>query len=154
VCSTAQSKAPRANCKHVAAALLCWIDKQSAKPSADDQALRAVNRWLQKLVEQGKKSSSRQEHHEPGEPLLFYQLDSNALTQSKSGITLEILQSRLLKRGGYGKETPYRYHGPAFRLYLQNANHRWRHWPLDHGQIAQHQPVLLGQPQRNPAANG
>ncbi len=99
------------NCKHVAAALLCWIDKQSAKPTADDQALRAVNRWLQKLVEQGKKGSSRQEHHEPGEPLLFYQLDSNALTQGKSGITLEILQSRLLKRGGYGKETPYRYHG-------------------------------------------
>lgn len=99
------------NCKHVAAALLCWIDKQSATPSEDDQALRAVNRWLQRLVEQGKGSSSRQEHHEPGEPLLFYQLDSNALTQSKTGITLEILQSRLLKRGGYGKETPYRYHG-------------------------------------------
>jgi len=99
------------NCKHVAAALLCWIDKQSAKPSADDQALRAVNRWLQKLVEQGKESSSRAEHHELGEPLLFYQLDSSALTQSKTGITLEILQSRLLKRGGYGKETPYRYHG-------------------------------------------
>jgi len=99
------------NCKHVAAALLCWIDKQSAKPSADDQALRAVNRWLQRLVEDGKGSVTRHEHHEPGEPLLFYQLDSNALTQSKTGITLDILQSRLLKRGGYGKETQYRYHG-------------------------------------------
>ena len=99
------------NCKHVAAALLCWIDKQSAKPTADDQALRAVNRWLQRLVEQGKGVSNRLEHHEPGEPLLFYQLDISALTQSKTGITLDILQSRLLKRGGYGKETPYRYHG-------------------------------------------
>jgi len=99
------------NCKHVAAALLCWIDKQSASPTEDDQALRAVNRWLQRLVEQGKGSSPRVEHHEPGEPLLFYQIDSTALSQHKTGITLDILQSRLLKRGGYGKETPYRYHG-------------------------------------------
>ncbi len=99
------------NCKHVAAALLSWIDKQSASPSADDQALRAVNRWLQRLVEQGKVASPRLEHHELGEPLLFYQLDSNSISQTKTGITLEILQSRLLKRGGYGKETPYRYHG-------------------------------------------
>ncbi len=99
------------NCKHVAAALLSWIDKQSASPSADDQALRAVNRWLQRLVDQGKGASPRLEHHELGEPLLFYQLDSNSITQNKTGITLEILQSRLLKRGGYGKETPYRYHG-------------------------------------------
>ncbi len=99
------------NCKHIAAALLCWIDKQSATPTADDQALRAVNRWLQRLVDQGKGVSARHEHHEPGEPLLFYQLDVNSLTQNKAGITLEILQSRLLKRGGYGKETAYRYHG-------------------------------------------
>ncbi len=99
------------NCKHVAAALLSWIDQQATKPGADDQALRAVNRWLQKLVEQGKGVSARHEHHEPGEPLLFYQIDSNALSQHKTGITLEILQTRLLKRGGFGKETPYRYHG-------------------------------------------
>jgi len=101
----------RYNCKHVAAALLSWIEKQTATPSPDDQALRAVNRWLQKVVEQGRKAAPLHEHHEPGEPLLFYQLDSSALTQSKSGITLQILQSRLLKRGGYGKETPYRYNG-------------------------------------------
>lgn len=101
----------RYNCKHVAASLLTWIDKQTATPSPDDQALRAVNRWLQKVVEQGRKAAPLHEHHELGEPLLFYQLDSTALTQSKSGITLQILQSRLLKRGGYGKETPYRYNG-------------------------------------------
>lgn len=99
------------NCKHVAAALLSWIEKQTASPSADDQMLRAVNRWLQKVVEEGRKAAPLHEHHEPGEPLLFYQLDNTALTQSRQGLTLQILQSRLLKRGGYGKETPYRYNG-------------------------------------------
>jgi hypothetical protein len=99
------------NCKHVAATLLGWIDQQTATPTADDQMLRAVNRWLQKVVEQGRKAAPLHEHHEPGEPLLFYQLDSSSLTQSQTGITLQILQSRLLKRGGYGKETPYRYNG-------------------------------------------
>lgn len=104
----------RYNCKHVAASLLSWIEKQTAQPSPDDQALRAVNRWLQKVVEQGRKAGPVHEHHEPGEPLLFYQLDSAALTQSQTGITLQILQSRLLKRGGYGKESPYRYNGQYY----------------------------------------
>lgn len=99
------------NCKHVAATLLGWIDQQTTTPTEDDQMLRAVNRWLQKVVEQGRKAAPLHEHHEPGEPLLFYQLDNTPLTQSQTGITLEILQSRLLKRGGYGKETPYRYNG-------------------------------------------
>ena len=99
------------NCKHVAATLLGWIDQQTTTPTEDDQMLRAVNRWLQKVVEQGRKAAPLHEHHEPGEPLLFYQLDNTPLTQSQTGITLQILQSRLLKRGGYGKETPYRYNG-------------------------------------------
>ena len=101
----------RANCKHVAASLLSWIERQTATPTPDDQALRQVNRWLQDMVEHGRKAAPTHEHHEPGEPLLFYQLDSKALTQSDSGVTLQILQSRLLKRGGYGKESPYRYNG-------------------------------------------
>ena len=101
----------RSNCKHVAATLLSWIERQTATPSPDDQALRKINRWLQKMVEHGRKAAPVHEHHELGEPLLFYQLDSTALTQSQTGITLQILQSRLLKRGGYGKETPYRYNG-------------------------------------------
>lgn len=101
----------RYNCKHVAAALLSWIDQQTDTPTADDRTLRAVNRWLQRLVEQGRHAAPMLEHHEPGEPLLFYQLDSAPLTQQKSGITLQIVQSRLLKRGGYGKEAPYRYNG-------------------------------------------
>ena len=101
----------RYNCKHVAASLLAWIERQTATPSPDDQTLRAVNRWLQRLVEQGRKSVPAHEHHEPGEPLLFYQLDDAPLTQQRHGITLQVLQSRLLKRGGYGKETPYRYNG-------------------------------------------
>ncbi|MFK7996788.1 MAG: SNF2-related protein, partial [Granulosicoccus sp.] len=101
----------RYNCKHVAASLLSWIERQTATPTPDDQALRKVNRWLQKMVEHGRKAAPAQEHHELGEPLMFYQLDSSPLTQSQNGITLQILQSRLLKRGGYGKETPYRYNG-------------------------------------------
>lgn len=101
----------RYNCKHVAASLLSWIERQTATPTPDDQALRKVNRWLQKMVEHGRKATPAHEHHELGEPLMFYQLDSTPLTQSQSGITLQILQSRLLKRGGYGKETPYRYNG-------------------------------------------
>jgi len=99
------------NCKHVAASLLSWIEQQTATPTPDDKALREVNRWLQKLVEQGRRTKPLNEHHEPGEPLMFYQLDSTSLTQNQQGITLQILQSRLLKRGGYGKETPYRYNG-------------------------------------------
>lgn len=101
----------RYNCKHVAASLLSWIERQTATPTPDDQALRKVNRWLQKMVEHGRRTGPSHEHHELGEPLLFYQLDNTALTQSQNGITLQILQSRLLKRGGYGKETPYRYNG-------------------------------------------
>lgn len=101
----------RYNCKHVAASLLSWIERQTATPTPDDQALRKINRWLQKMVEHGRKAAPTHEHHELGEPLLFYQLDSTALTQNQNGITLQILQSRLLKRGGYGKETPYRYNG-------------------------------------------
>ena len=101
----------RYNCKHVAASLLSWIERQTATPSPDDQMLRKVNRWLQHMVEHGRKAAPAHEHHEPGEPLLFYQLDCTPLTQSQNGITLQILQSRLLKRGGYGKETPYRYNG-------------------------------------------
>ncbi len=101
----------RYNCKHVAAALLQWVEQQKAPASADDQALKKVNRWLSRLVETGRKTNPTLEHHELGEPLLFYQLDAAALTQHKSGITLQILQSRMLKRGGYGKETPYRYNG-------------------------------------------
>ncbi len=99
------------NCKHVAAALLAWIDRRATPASDDDRALRDVNRWLARIVERGRTIEPALEHHEPGEPLLFYQLDSSALTQSRDGITLQILQSRLLKRGGYGKETPYRYNG-------------------------------------------
>ena len=99
------------NCKHVAAALLSWVEQQKAPASADDQALKKVNRWLSKLVENGRRTSPTLEHHELGEPLLFYQLDAQALTQHKSGITLQILQSRLLKRGGYGREAAYRYNG-------------------------------------------
>lgn len=98
------------NCKHVAAALLAWIDQQDLTPSAEDQALRRVNRWLQQMVNDGRKLNPVMEHHEPGEPLLFYQLQSTSLTQHKTGVALEILQSRLLKRGGFGKEAPYRYH--------------------------------------------
>lgn len=101
----------RQNCKHVAASLLSWIERQTATPTPDDQALRKINRWLQDIVEHGRRAVPAHEHHEPGEPLLFYQLDSKALSQSHTGITLQILQSRLLKRGGYGKETPYRYNG-------------------------------------------
>lgn len=101
----------RYNCKHVAASLLSWIERQTATPTPDDQALRNINRWLQKMVEHGRSATPKHEHHELGEPLLFYQLDSTPLTQSQNGITLQILQSRLLKRGGYGKETPYRYNG-------------------------------------------
>jgi len=99
------------NCKHVAAALLAWIDRQKTPASPDDQKLKRVNRWLSRLVERGRTSAPSLEHHEPGEPLLFYQLDAEQLSQHKQGITLQILQSRLLKRGGYGKETPYRYNG-------------------------------------------
>ncbi len=99
------------NCKHVAASLLCWIDEQTSAPGADDQTLRAVNRWLQRMVDRGRHGSQALDHHEPGEPLLFYQLDESSLAQHQKGITLQVLQSRLLKRGGFGKETPYRYHG-------------------------------------------
>ena len=99
------------NCKHVAAALLAWIDRAAAPASPDDRALRDVNRWLARVVERGRGLAPALEHHEPGEPLLFYQLEREALTQSRRGITLQILQSRLLKRGGWGKETPYRYNG-------------------------------------------
>ena len=118
------------NCKHVAASLLCWIDEQTTAPSADDQTLRAVNRWLQRMVDRSRQGTHASEHHEPGEPLLFYQLGESSLSQHQSGITLQILQSRLLKRGGYGKETPYRYHGhyhhpdwvtPADRAILELA---------------------------------
>ena len=99
------------NCKHVAAALLAWIDRRATPASADDRALRDVNRWLARVVERGRGATPALEHHEPGEPLLFYQLDRAPLTQSSEGITLQILQSRLLKRGGWGKEAPYRYNG-------------------------------------------
>ncbi|MFK7894160.1 MAG: SWIM zinc finger domain-containing protein, partial [Granulosicoccus sp.] len=101
----------RHNCKHVAAALLCWIEQQTAAPTADDHNLRAINRWLQKVVEQSRQAAPPGEHHEAGEPLLFYQLDKSQLSQHQPGITLQVLQTRLLKRGGYGKETPYRYNG-------------------------------------------
>jgi len=101
----------RQNCKHVAASLLTWIEQQTATPSPDDQTLRAVNRWLQHMVEAGRKSGYANENHEPGEPLLFYQLNLAPLSQQQHAITLQVLQSRLLKRGGYGKETPYRYNG-------------------------------------------
>ena len=99
------------NCKHVAAALLAWIDRQKTPASPDDRKLKRINRWLSRLVDRGRQSAPSLEHHEPGEPLLFYQLDAEQLSQHKQGITLQILQSRLLKRGGYGKETPYRYNG-------------------------------------------
>ena len=99
------------NCKHVAAALLAWIERRATPASSDDRALRDVNRWLARVVERGRALTPTLEHHEPGEPLLFYQLDRAPLTQSKDGVTLQILQSRLLKRGGWGKEAPYRYNG-------------------------------------------
>lgn len=98
------------NCKHVAAALLTWIDQQNTQPSESDQSLRTINRWLQDMVVQGKQLDPSLEQHTPGEPLLFFQLDETSLSQHQLGVELQILQSRLLKRGGYGKETPYRYH--------------------------------------------
>lgn len=98
------------NCKHVAAALLTWIDQQNEQPTESDQSLRAINRWLQDMVVQGRQLDPTLEQHTPGEPLLFFQLDETSLSQHQLGVELQILQSRLLKRGGYGKETPYRYH--------------------------------------------
>jgi len=98
------------NCKHVAAALLTWIDQQNAQPTENDQSLRTINRWLQDMVVQGRSLDPTLEQHTPGEPLLFFQLDETSLSQHQLGVELQILQSRLLKRGGYGKETPYRYH--------------------------------------------
>ena len=98
------------NCKHVAAALLAWIEQQNEQPTESDQSLRSINRWLQDMVVQGKQLDPSFEQQTPGEPLLFFQLDETALSQHQLGVELQILQSRLLKRGGYGKETPYRYH--------------------------------------------
>ncbi len=98
------------NCKHVAAALLTWIDQQNEQPTESDQSLRSINRWLQDMVVQGKQLDPSFEQHTPGEPLLFFQLDETSLSQHQLGVELQILQSRLLKRGGYGKEAPYRYH--------------------------------------------
>ncbi len=98
------------NCKHVAAALLTWIEQQNEQPTESDQSLRTINRWLQDLVVQGRQLDPTLEQQTPGEPLLFFQLDETSLSQHQLGVELQILQSRLLKRGGYGKETPYRYH--------------------------------------------
>ena len=72
----------RNNCKHVAASLLSWIEKQTATPTPDDKALRKVNRWLQNMVEHGRRAIPALEHHELGEPLLFYQLDHAPVTQN------------------------------------------------------------------------
>ncbi|PID60360.1 MAG: helicase SNF2 [Gammaproteobacteria bacterium] len=99
------------NCKHVAAVLLTWIDLQGQyRSEAHDSPANVVDRWMQQIIEANDDLDAGIETHEPGEPLLFYQLDYGALSHERKAFTLQILQSRLLKRGGYGKETPYRHH--------------------------------------------
>ena len=165
----------RYNCKHVAASCSPGSSARRPRPPRTTRpcarSTAGCSAWSSRPKER-----ARHEHHEPGEPLLFYQLDNAPLTQQRHGITLQVLQSRLLKRGGYGKETPYRYNGtittptgaaerpghprarrgPPERADLPHPDHRGRHRSPPDGQARRDGARVLGQRSRagDPARPG
>ena len=100
------------NCKHVAAVLLSWlernIDKTAPAKKGDNQL--AVNNWFNKLERISAHQAVRSDNSVlPGDELLIYELSPASRYDDTDSIQVTILKSRLLKRGGMGKELPYRY---------------------------------------------
>nr|MBX2824690.1 SWIM zinc finger family protein [Gammaproteobacteria bacterium] len=108
------------NCKHVAAVLLQWMDQcamqrannDAAHASEDlsDIASRRVTQWREKLLRVSQADGNQADSTVlPGEEMLLYQLDLGLQYNGLQGINVEIIKTRLLKKGGFGKESLYRY---------------------------------------------
>lgn len=109
------------NCKHVAAVLLQWMDQCTAERehaadthTASDNRIDSnnnrVTQWREKLLRVSHADGNQAESTVfPGEEMLLYQLDIGQQYNGLHGINVEIIKTRLLKKGGFGKESLYRY---------------------------------------------
>ncbi|MEE9320104.1 MAG: DEAD/DEAH box helicase [Granulosicoccus sp.] len=116
------------DCKHVAALLYQQIHLQGETQNAQypgehlnggskngrrDQSGEAktsdaVDDWLEHLFVDHQQVDLSEPEPEPGDQLVLYELDAAENTRSPGPI-VKVVQSRLLKRGGLGKEKPYYY---------------------------------------------
>ncbi|PLY03043.1 MAG: helicase SNF2 [Desulfuromonas sp.] len=90
------------NCKHVAAVLLEWIDRNQASSENPVSPLKGdLGKWL-KSTNELLSLKNNDQGPEPGNKCLLYLLDEkNRGFEHK--VTLRAVKSRRLKRGGWGK---------------------------------------------------
>jgi len=110
------------NCKHVAALLYWYLDSQieqlsdsqakngarTLKPQGSNTAknVNAVDDWLERLFDDHRVTDQFEPGPEPGEQFVLYALEATE-SGNKRSFSISVLQSRLLKRGGLGKEKWY-----------------------------------------------
>jgi len=98
------------NCKHVAAVLLEWMYKNSSDPDTPQAVSKHIENWRDKILRaSGALGSQTDNAVFPGEEMLLYELSPGPQYNSQPGINIQIIKTRLLKKGGYGKESTYRY---------------------------------------------
>ena len=89
------------NCKHVAAVLLQWL--QAAPADGGRSGADGLDAWFQTMRLGG--SAGPQDLPSPGNQrqVLLFSLEIQRVTGGSLNLGLEFLQSRILKRGGWGK---------------------------------------------------
>jgi superfamily II DNA or RNA helicase len=107
-----------ANCKHVVAVLLEWIEKNLATfEKLSVNRASALQNWQKETIE--RLSHAEQENFpQPGDPCLLYLIEPKKYA-NRQGIALRSVKSRRLKKGGWGKcnsfdlseLTDYNYYG-------------------------------------------
>lgn len=98
------------NCKHVAAVLFEWMSKTAIDPGTPNAISKHIENWRDKILRASNAQSTQSDNTVfPGEEMLLYVLASGPRYNSQPGINVEVIKTRLLKKGGYGKESVYRY---------------------------------------------
>ena len=130
------------NCKHVAAVLIQFIYQQknthsNASINTEVDAIddtrdsskqldnafdpeKSLEGWLENLITNHQQSDRFEPEIEPGQQLVLYEFPITK-PSDKSHLKVRVWQSRVLKRGGYGKEKPFDY----------EQNYYYRNWLTD-----------------------
>ncbi len=152
------------DCKHVVAVLLYFIDKiQNAKHDQKQQPGASTFRRWQQLADNLLHQQGEYYHLNSSSNLLLYILEKS--TTNHTVVVCNPVRSRLLKKGGFGKSTPYNlrniidYYAPPqwiaevdsdiATLLLQNQNHvSYTSTPLmiknDFGYLAMQKMIATG----------
>ena len=98
------------NCKHVAAALFGWIDTRRNLAAGEQRSNHSLDRWHEKLLRvSASNGGGAEEDVFPGTEMLLYRLHQGKQYNGQPGVNVDIIKTRALKQGGFGREMPYRY---------------------------------------------